>query len=180
MSYLIEHAKFFATYHHEGQTRKFGDREYIYHPEQVFRYLNKFTNDENLLAAAWLHDVVEDCGVTLNRLAEVFNYHVTRYVDDVSQPPACGNRKQRWKIYLEHYAKATEGGKLLKLADRKCNLQEHYDFWDQLPLSEQKFVQEVYLVETKELCQTLNCCEAITDDIWGLVDLIDDEQYADK
>lgn len=152
-SFLIDRAMRFATAAHGGQTRKFGEppRPYIYHPGRVFAYLlPRCSRNASLLAAAWLHDVTEDCGVTPGELEATFNADVARLVSEVSHPatPIGLPRRERWPIYLEHYASASPDGRRLKLADRLCNLREYIDFWSEVPAEERAFIRGVYRDET--------------------------------
>jgi len=59
----------FATQKHKGQTDKTG-RPYIFHPIRVMENLGPDSNDEERMAAL-LHDVIEDCGVSLQDLRDI-------------------------------------------------------------------------------------------------------------
>ena len=74
----------FAELHHEGQTRLSGD-PYIQHPLQIAIYLAELRQDATTLAAALLHDVVEDCGVQRETLSREFGADVARLVDGVTK-----------------------------------------------------------------------------------------------
>lgn len=155
---LIEQAKEFATLAHEGQFRKHGKRPYIYHPGRVATYLEEKNYTGPIIAAAWLHDVLEDCPfVSYDLLKKTFGETVANLVREVTHPVVEGysNRKQRWEIYLDHYAKASHEGKILKLADRVCNLNEYADYWDDVPVKDRKFLQDVYLAESWELFEAM-------------------------
>lgn len=66
---LIERAEAIARKAHEGQFRRDGITPYITHPERVVARLRRQgIDDENILAAAWLHDVVEDTDVEIEEL----------------------------------------------------------------------------------------------------------------
>lgn len=65
---LLSRAIQFAAYHHLDQLDK-GGRAYILHPIRIMMRLR--TNDEELMAIAILHDVVEDCSVTYDDLREI-------------------------------------------------------------------------------------------------------------
>lgn len=62
---LVERARLFAIAAHAatGQTRKYTGEPYWRHPEEVARLVSQFGHTPEMLAAAWLHDVVEDTGV---------------------------------------------------------------------------------------------------------------------
>ncbi len=68
MDSLEEQARRYATQAHAeaGQRRKYTDEPYIVHPAAVVELVRSVSHDEHLLAAAWLHDTVEDTGTTLS------------------------------------------------------------------------------------------------------------------
>lgn len=74
----------FAEKAHEGQYRRTGD-PYITHPLAVANILTDMHMDHESLMAALLHDVLEDCGVSKEKLAEVFSQEVAELVDGVSK-----------------------------------------------------------------------------------------------
>ena len=75
-----EQAKQFAYEAHKGMKRKGKDTPFIYHLELVNKILKTLTNDDNILAAGWLHDVIEDTPITLKELKKEFNYNICHYV----------------------------------------------------------------------------------------------------
>lgn len=82
-------AKEFATRAHTGQLRKYTGTPYIEHPEAVVELVRSVEHTEEMLAAAWLHDVVEDCGVTFGELCDYFGwgtYDLVYHLTDVSHP----------------------------------------------------------------------------------------------
>jgi (p)ppGpp synthase/HD superfamily hydrolase len=90
MTQLFSHALIFATTCHAevGQLRKFTDEPYIVHPIDVAMRLKRFgVTDEVVLAAAVLHDVVEDTDATLDAVASLFGPDVARLVEQVTNPP---------------------------------------------------------------------------------------------
>jgi guanosine-3',5'-bis(diphosphate) 3'-pyrophosphohydrolase len=130
---LIRDARAFAFEKHEGQERS-GGQPYIVHPHQVAEIVSKATKDENIIAAAWLHDTVEDCGVTYEELTEKFGQTVSDLVKEVT----CVRHETKGKIFpnLE-----TRDGIMLKLADRLSNI-SGMEGWTE----DQK---QVYLDKTK-------------------------------
>lgn len=85
-SALEQKAMEFAYKAHEGQLRKDGRTPYIEHPKAVVEILKEIgVTDKDVLSAAWLHDVVEDCGVAIKTICDEFGgwiakmvYHLTR------------------------------------------------------------------------------------------------------
>lgn len=116
---LEARAKNFATLAHEGQTRKYTGEPYINHPAAVVELVRSVPHTPEMLAAAWLHDTVEDCGVDLREIHAVFGINVARLVEmltDVSQPED-GNRAQRKAIDRAHTTRCSPDAATIKLAD---------------------------------------------------------------
>ena len=112
----------FATKAHEGQVRKYTGVPYITHPLSVgfiIASVRWFTNDQDVIAAGILHDVLEDTDRTVEDIFELCNQRVTDFVEDVTDISKLsdGNRKYRKKIEIEHLAVAPPESKTIKLAD---------------------------------------------------------------
>jgi (p)ppGpp synthase/HD superfamily hydrolase len=119
MSGLETAALEFATKAHIDQKRKYTGEPYIHHPIAVAQIVRSVPHTEEMIAAAYLHDVVEDCGVTLDAIAERFGERVANLVaalTDISKP-SDGNRAERKRIDREHLAQASSDAKTVKLAD---------------------------------------------------------------
>ena len=77
----------FATEAHEGQVRKYTGVPYITHPISVgfiIASVRWFTNDQDVIAAGILHDVLEDTDRTVEDIFELCNQRVTDFVEDVT------------------------------------------------------------------------------------------------
>jgi GTP pyrophosphokinase len=85
----VRKAYAFAAAKHSGQTRRSGE-PYIIHPVEVTEILAELEMDEQTLAAGLLHDVVEDCGVTVEELAREFGAEVAHLVDGVTKLQIAG------------------------------------------------------------------------------------------
>lgn len=81
---LVEAAYEFAAAAHNGQCRKSGE-PYITHPVAVAKIVADMQLDATSVAAALLHDVLEDCGVTYEQLEAKFGKEVASIVDGVSK-----------------------------------------------------------------------------------------------
>ena len=81
---FVSDAYDFAELSHRGQVRKSGE-PYIQHPLSIALHLSDLKLDSNCIAAALLHDVIEDCDVTPDQLDARFGPEVTRLVDGVSK-----------------------------------------------------------------------------------------------
>ena len=118
---LVERARIFATLAHEavGQVRKYTSEPYIVHPAEVASIVARVPHTREMLAAAWLHDVVEDTNVTNEEITQVFGDTVgelVRWLTDVSLPEM-GNRAARKELDRNHIAQATADAQTVKLAD---------------------------------------------------------------
>ena len=79
---LEEQARRYATRAHAeaGQRRKYTDEPYIVHPAAVAELVRSVSADDALLAAAWLHDTVEDTATTLADIESHFGSRVAQLV----------------------------------------------------------------------------------------------------
>ena len=121
MSDLVQRAQIFSTKAHGeiGQVRKYTDEPYIVHPASVAARVMTVSNDEHLIAAAWLHDTVEDTKVTMKDIRAEFGETVAGLVESLTDVTTLqvGNRKIRKEIERQHTAQASLGAKTVKLAD---------------------------------------------------------------
>ena len=120
-----EHARIFATAAHAavGQLRKYTNEPYIVHPAEVVSIVRSVPHTEAMLAAAWLHDVVEDTGVTIETVRAEFGEEVAdlvAWLTDVSRPED-GNRAHRKALDCAHTAAAPAAAQTVKLADLISN-----------------------------------------------------------
>jgi (p)ppGpp synthase/HD superfamily hydrolase len=123
MSDLVQKAKEFATCAHEGQVRKYTGAPYIVHPVEVMEIVKTVKHDDTMLAAALLHDVVEDTKYTLDDIRAEFGEDVAslvEYLTDVSKLED-GNRETRKAKDREHSAGASASAQTVKLADLISN-----------------------------------------------------------
>lgn len=112
---LLEHARTFATIAHEGQMRKDGKNAYIVHPERVVKILQQAgVTDKEVLAAAYLHDVLEDTKADISEFPE----RVRKLVHELTKPPTLKDKN----AYIAGFAGKSPEAVLIKLADRYDNL----------------------------------------------------------
>lgn len=118
---LEEQARRYATQAHAaaGQRRKYTDEPYIVHPAAVAELVRSVTDDPEMIAAAWLHDTVEDTASTIEDIERHFGPRVAELVDmltDSAQPTA-KNRAARKLAHFRHTAAASPDAQTIKLAD---------------------------------------------------------------
>jgi len=109
----------FAAEAHKNQKRKYSGDPYIIHPLRVAERVAKTGALPHVIAAAMLHDVVEDCGVTLLRIRIEFGAMVENLVEQVTDVSKLedGNRAIRKAIDRDHLAQCDHEGATIKLAD---------------------------------------------------------------
>ena len=119
MNPLVEDARDFAERMHKGQIRKYTGVAYIVHPVAVAASVAAVGMDDETVAAALLHDVIEDTGCTAARIARFFGIRVARMVMQVTNPStwATGNRAARKQMDRIHLRSACPEAKTIKLAD---------------------------------------------------------------
>ena len=82
---IIEKAAAFALCAHQGQVRKQTDTPYIMHPLEAAVTAQALTDDHEIIAAAVLHDVIEDSDCTKEELVEEFGERIAFIVNEVSE-----------------------------------------------------------------------------------------------
>jgi len=118
---LVDRARVYATKAHQriNHRRKYSNQPYHVHLEAIVKLLNQVTDDPEILAAAWLHDTVEDTPATLDNIEHEFGQNVAELVEDLTDVslPSDGNRAIRKEIDRKHLAQASNRAKTIKLAD---------------------------------------------------------------
>ena len=147
---LVRKAIRFAIQSHGNQKRKYTGEPYFSHLEEVASYVEAAGFSSEVVAAAYLHDTLEDTEVTIPQLHAYFGFRVmnlVHQVTDVSRPND-GNRKFRKARDRAHLAEADPSGASIKLADLISNTRS-------IVAHDPKFAR-VYLQEANELLQVLS------------------------
>ena len=116
---ILDRAREFATKAHAGQVRKYTDLPYTTHLESVVAILRGAgIEDEATLAAAWMHDTAEDCGVLISEIRAEFGSDISilvNYLTDCQQ--SVGNRAARKTLDRERLSRAPDRAQTIKVAD---------------------------------------------------------------
>lgn len=123
---MVRHAYTFAYTAHHGQYRQSGE-PYINHPVSVANILLDLHMDDKAIAAALLHDVVEDTGVTIEEIEEVFGKEVSYLVNGVTKLSvleAKTKEEAQAATYRKMFIAMADDPRvvLIKLADRVHNM----------------------------------------------------------
>lgn len=148
---MFEQALEFAIKKHKGQQRKGTEMPYYRHPISVaenIEEIKKSKNIELLMTAALLHDVVEDCEwVTIKEIAKKFGYYVAALVEELTSDPKEIAKIGKTVYLKKKMEKMTSYALVIKLADRRHNVEDMAD--------SPKAFQKRYTKETLEILNYL-------------------------
>lgn len=159
MSKIIQ-AMRLANKAHSGQLRKDSIEPYVYHCARVALLAATATTDEDIVIAAWLHDVLEDSDkVDKNTILLVFGNKIydlvlelTNIYTKINYPSM--NREERKKLENERLALVSDSAKFIKLCDRLDNI---YSFQGPIP--------KYYKEETKDLITRIGYIDPVLSDV---------------
>jgi len=126
---LLFRALAFAAHKHRDQRRKDAEASpYINHPIALAEVLagEGGVADAEVLAAALLHDTIEDTATTAGELREEFGERIAAMVEEVTDDKNLP-KAERKRLQIVHAAGLSAGAKLVKLADKICNLRDVAD-----------------------------------------------------
>lgn len=129
---LVSEAIMFAVKAHDGMRRKKSELPYILHPMEAAVIVGTMSDDQNLIAAAALHDVVEDAGVTLEEVEMRFGKRVRELVgaeteDKRADLPPTDTWRIRKEESLEVLRNTDDMGVLIVwLGDKLANMRSIY------------------------------------------------------
>lgn len=166
MEDIFEKAVRFAFSTHAGQVRKDGSL-YILHPLEDAAIVGTMTNDREVLAAAVLHDTIEDTAATKEDLIENFGERVASLVMSETENKRKGiDEKLTWKIRKEESLELLKSGsidtKMLWLGDKLSNIRaikrgfdkigkSYLDMFNQNDPNEQRWYYKTVLENLSEL-----------------------------
>lgn len=148
----------FAITSHKGQTRKGDGRPYITHPLSVMHRVNEVKRGSKniylLGGVALLHDVCEDCGVSVDEIAERFGHSVASIVAELTLDKTKYETIGKTKYLSEHMADMSSYALTIKLCDRLDNICDMQSMPDE-------FVSE-YTEETASILSYLETHRKLT------------------
>ena len=151
---VLDKAIIYATNAHSGACRKSSKIPYIVHPMEAAAIAARLTDDEEVIAAAVLHDVVEDTDTTTEMLEREFGKRIAALVcadseDKREDRPAAETWEIRKRETLENIPKASRDEQIIILSDKLANLRTIYDG-----------------------------CTAIGDELWNIFNVKDKSKHA--
>ena len=132
---LVSEAILFAVKSHDGMRRKKSDAPYILHPMEAAVIVGTMTDDQDLIAAAALHDVVEDAGICIEEIEEKFGRRVRELVGSETEdkradlPPA-----DTWRVRKEESLSVLKNANetavlMVWIGDKLSNMRSIYRDW---------------------------------------------------
>ena len=124
---LLDRAIIFAVKAHAGTERRGKGFPYIVHPMEAMEIVSTMTADQELLAAAALHDTVEDTDVTVEQLREEFGDRIADLVSAESDVMDEGvSEEDSWRARkeagIQRLARAGRDAKIVALGDKLSNM----------------------------------------------------------
>ena len=124
---LLDRAIIFAVRAHAGTERRSKGFPYIVHPMEAVEIVATMTPDQELLAAAALHDTVEDTDITIEQIRTEFGERVASFVaaesDEPHQrPDSVENWRARKQAAIDRLAHASRDAKIVALGDKLSNM----------------------------------------------------------
>ncbi len=135
---LVSEAIVFAVKAHDGMRRKKSDLPYILHPCEAATIVGSITENQEVIAAAVLHDVVEDTPVTMDEVREKFGFRVAELVASETEDKRENlSPEETWRIRKEESIELLKNTKdveikILYLGDKLANMRSIYRQWKQM------------------------------------------------
>ena len=124
---LLDRAIIFAVHAHAGTERRGKGYPYIVHPMEAMEIVSTMTPDQELLAAAALHDTVEDTDVTVEQIRAEFGPRIASLVADESdEMPEGMSEEESWhgrkQAAIDRLSRASHDAKMVALGDKLSNM----------------------------------------------------------
>ena len=132
---LVSEAIIYAVKAHDGMRRKKSETPYILHPLEAAVIVGTMTSDQNVIAAAALHDVVEDTDGTIEEIEKLFGQRVKELVSSETENKRAElPADQTWRIRKEESLKVLENTNdidvlMVWLGDKLANMRSIYRDW---------------------------------------------------
>ncbi len=162
---IVQKAREFAERVHEGHVRTDAARTpYILHLQEVAQLVEESGGSQQEIAAAWLHDTVEDTEATIEDIQNEFGDEIARLVEGLTDKTewmslSLGERKAK---QAERVAKEPGSVKRVKLADQTSNVKIVSEGKDHFTL-EEKFI---YIESAKKIAEACSGVSAMLDELF--------------
>ncbi len=127
METMLDKALVFAYDAHKNQVRKNSGDPYIVHPITVSENVKKYKRSKNLellMVVGILHDVVEDCDVSIQKIAEKFGYKVAAILEELTNDEKLIKEKGKTEYLIDKMFNMSSYALVIKLCDRLDNCKD--------------------------------------------------------
>ena len=184
---MINKAIAFAVKAHEGQPRKGTEIPYIFHPLEVGMIVSRITDDEEVIAAAVLHDTVEDCdAVTLDDIRREFGDRVARIVGLESEDKDKSWEERKAATVCSLKKEPMREAKIVALGDKLSNIRCFYadyiklgdELWQRFNMKDKRMQGRYY----HGLCEALSDLSDLEEyqEFRRMVDMVFGDVIADE
>lgn len=161
---MVEKAKKYATEKHRSVNQTYDTHEYAYHLAQVFETAQRFihlideADREDVLAACWVHDIIEDARETYNDVKKETNETIAELAYALTNEKG---RTRAERANEKYYAgiRNTQNASFVKFCDRIANVQYAKESGSRMfqvyKEENANFVSKVYVPECKEIADYL-------------------------
>ena len=133
---LVSEAIIFAAKAHDGMRRRKSDSPYVLHPLEAAVIVGTMTDDQHVIAAAVLHDVVEDAGIAMDEIGQRFGTRVRQLVESETEnkredlPP-----EDTWRVRKEESLRVLANTEdpavwMIWIGDKLANIRAIYRDWN--------------------------------------------------
>ncbi len=166
---LLLQAIAFATQKHRTQRRKDGKTPYINHPVHVALILADIggVEDAEVLAAAALHDTVEDTDTTFEEIEAHFGAGVRSLVEEVTDDNTLSPQAQK-QYQVDHASDLSRGAALIRIADKTSNVTDLYEAPAKNWTVERRQKYLVWAETMVNECNPVN--RALEDNFWAIAE----------
>lgn len=172
---LLEKAIRYATKKHRGQKRKGNGLSYIVHPLGVANILLEVKESKNIILimiVALLHDVAEDCNVSIKKIAKKFGHQVAALVEELTLDKDKYETVGKTELLCQEVLKMSSYALCIKLADRLYNVRDTKSMSSEF--------REKYFKESKTILKTLTESRKLTKTHKKLVKMLSHELEKEK
>ncbi len=162
---MVEKVKEYAKKKHKSVNQKYDDFDYDYHLNMVYEVAKKFIyliekeEQENVLAACWVHDIIEDARETYNDVKKETNETIAELAYALTNEKG-RTRKDRANDTYYKGIRETKNASFIKMCDRIANVQYSKStgsrMFDVYRKENENFVSKIYVPECEEMVMHLN------------------------
>jgi (p)ppGpp synthase/HD superfamily hydrolase len=127
MDELIKKARDFAELHHRNETRKFSSSPYFVHPGNVAKLMEEFKQTPEIIAAAYLHDIIENTTITYEDLLREFGKKVADLDLELTSDKNACDKSTKAQYLSKKMQIMSQDALTIKLGDRLDNVSRLFE-----------------------------------------------------